>query len=112
MNTFNGNVKNIQIQQGNTYAVQVQSANEDIDYDQLMAVIEQIKKSDNLFDDEYRENADQVRNLTEQIFEMAQQKQAPGKIRQQLSLLKDLSVGAAGSLIASGVLKLIEPFIN
>lgn len=114
MNIFHGEVKNIQIQQDNHYAVQIQSANEAFDYDGLIQVIEKIKEKENedQFDKEYQETAQQVKELTEQIGELAKQKRAPEKIRNLLQLLKNLSTGAAGSLLASGILHLIEPFLN
>ena len=112
MNIFHGEVKNIQIQQDNHYAVQIQSANEAFDYDGLIQVIEKIKENEDQFDKEYQETAQQVKELTEQIGELAKQKQAPEKIRNLLQLLKNLSTGAAGSLLASGILHLIEPFLN
>lgn len=112
MNIFHGEVKNIQIQQDNHYAVQIQSANEAFDYDGLIQVIEKIKENEDQFDKEYQETAQQVKELTEQIGELAKQKRAPEKIRNLLQLLKNLSTGAAGSLLASGILHLIEPFLN
>lgn len=107
MNVFTGNASNIQIQQGNVCSTQNQTLGDGIEYDKIKQVIEEIKKYENQFEDAYKDNTDRVREIVTEITELVEHKKEPQKIKQALLLLKELSIGATGSLVASGICGLL-----
>lgn len=107
MNVFTGNASNIQIQQGNVDSKQNQTLREVLEYDKIKQVIEEIKKYENQLEDVYKENAGRVREIVTEIAELAEYKKEPQKMKRALLLLKELSIGATGSLIASGICGLL-----
>ena len=104
-NNFYGNVNNIQFQQGTVNSTQTQkiTSMETIDFDTVSAFIAKIKKYDTLLDDEFGDKATEVRQKITEIDTLVQKKENPSKVKILLMELKNLSMGVAGSLIATGI---------
>lgn len=106
-NNFYGEATGIQIQQGTNNSLQVQTITQEFNYAKVKEVLEQIKKYDSMFDEEYGEKAPELRNMIEEIEVLLQKRENPSKIKMVLTEIKNLSIGIAGSLIASGILATI-----
>lgn len=106
-NNFYGEVTGVQIQQGTVNSSQSQSVNQGFNYDEVAEIIQKIKKYDSFFDDEFGENALEMRNKIGEIENLVQKKENPSRIKILLNDVKNLSIGAAGSLIASGIVTLL-----
>ena len=107
-NNFYGEVTGVQIQQGTVNSSQSQSVNQGFDYADVAEIIEKIKKYDSFLDDEYGENALEIRNKIDEIEDLVQKKENPSRIKTLLSDIKNLSIGVTGSLIASGIVTLLS----
>lgn len=107
-NNFYGEVIGVQIQQGTVNSSQSQSVNQGFDYAEVAEIIEKIKKYDSFLDDEYGENALEIRNKIDEIEDLVQKKENPSRIKTLLSDIKNLSIGVTGSLIASGIVTLLS----
>ena len=103
-NNFYGEATGIQIQQGTNNSLQEQTITQEFNYAKVKEVLEQIKKYDSMFDEEYGEKAPELRNMIEEIEVLLQKRENPSKIKMVLTEIKNLSIGIAGSLIASGIL--------
>ena len=112
-NNFFGNVSNIQIQQGTINSNQTQSVvlNESIDFDMVEAFVSRIKRYEAHFDEEYGQQAVLLREKLEEISVLAQKREKPNKIKSLLLELKNLSVGVAGSLIATGIVEGVKQLL-
>ena len=107
-NNFYGEVTGVQIQQGTVNSSQSQSVNQGFDYAEVAEIIEKIKKYDSFLDDEYGENALEIRNKIDEIEDLVQKTENPSRIKTLLSDIKNLSIGVTGSLIASGIVTLLS----
>lgn len=108
-NNFNGDVKELHMQQGNARAVQTQNIGQSaMDYEAVKKIIGEIKKSENQLDDVYGDNADKVRELLSEVSLLVEQKKEPNRIKDILLTIKELSLGIAESLVASGIWNLIS----
>ena len=107
-NNFYGEVTGVQIQQGTVNSSQSQSVNQGFDYAEVAEIIEKIKKYDSFLDDEYGENALEMRNKIDEIEYLVQKEENPSRIKALLNDIKNLSIGVAGSLIASGIVTLLS----
>lgn len=108
-NNFYAPVNGIQIQQGNKTAIQTQSHEQStIDFENVQKVVEEIKKNDKNLDDIFGENASKVREILSEVTVLAKQQKEPKKVKDALLVLKDLSIGVTGSLIASGIVSMIS----
>ena len=107
-NNFYGEVTGVQIQQGTVNSSQSQSVNQGFDYAEVAEIIEKIKKYDSFLDDEYGENALEMRNKIDEIEVLVQKEENPSRIKTLLSDIKNLSIGVTGSLIASGIVTLLS----
>lgn len=109
VNYFYGPVNNMQMQQGTVNSTQTQTiTTESIDFDKVAEFVEKVKKYDPLLEDEYGEQATEVREKLDEISSLVQKKENPGKIKSLLMELKNLSVGVGGSLIATGIVEGIK----
>lgn len=106
-NIFNGDVSDIQIQQGTKNSTQTKNVNNGFDYDAVGKIIEQIRKYDGMLDSEFGESASELREKMEEISVLVQRQQNPSKIQALLGDIKNLAMGVGGSLIASGILSLL-----
>ena len=107
-NNFYGEVTGVQIQQGTVNSSQSQSVNQGFDYAEVAQIIQKIKKYDSFLDDEYGENALEMRNKIDEIEDLVQKEENPSRIKALLNDIKNLSIGVAGSLIASGIVTLLS----
>lgn len=110
-NNFYGEATGIQIQQGTNNSLQEQTITQEFNYAKVKEVLEQIKKYDSMFDEEYGEKAPELRNMIEEMEVLLQKRENPSKIKMVLTEIKNLSIGIAGSLIASGILATIAPVL-
>ena len=110
-NNFYGEATGIQIQQGTNNSLQEQTITQEFNYAKVKEVLEQIKKYDSMFDEEYGEKAPELRNMIEEMEVLLQKRENPSKIKMVLTEIKNLSIGIAGSLIASVILATIAPVL-
>lgn len=109
VNNFYGPVNNMQVQQGTVNSTQTQTIiTESVDFDKVSEFIEKVKKYDAFLEDEYGEQATEVREKLDEISSLVQKKENSGKIKSLLMELKNLSVGVGGSLIATGIVEGIK----
>lgn len=109
-NNFYGNATGIQIQQGTVNSSQNQTITQGFNYEEIEKFIERIKKYEGLFDSEFGDKADELRNTITGLEELVEKRENPSKIKRLLSELKNLVVGVTGSLIASGIAAQIPLF--
>lgn len=102
-NNFYGDVRGIQIQQGTVNSSQTQNITQEIDYEAISKIIENIKKYDGLFDAEFGNKASELRDKIEGLEKLVEKRDNPNKIKALLTDLKNLAIGVTGSLIASGI---------
>jgi len=109
-NNFYGSVSNMQIQQGtiNSNQTQTVSTSENIDFDKVSEFIEKIRKYDAHLDNEYGEQATEIRTILEEIRTLIQNKENPEKIKSLLIEMKKLSVNVTESIIATGIVEGIK----
>ena len=60
------------------------------------------------FKETFKDNTDNVVSLIDGSIEAAKSEENSGLIKKSLNIIKDLAVGASGSLIASGILALLQ----
>lgn len=107
-NNFYGTINGLQMQQENKVAIQNQTVGQsDFDYANIQKIVEEIKKYDSMLDNEYNDDADKVRDILSDVTKLVEKKEEPQKIKNALMVLKDLSIGISGSLIASGIVDMI-----
>lgn len=109
-NNFCGSISNIQLQQGTVNSTQTQTITsmETIDFDKVSEFVAKIKRYDPLLEDEFGDKATEVRQKITEIDTLVQKKENPSKVKMLLMELKNLSVGVAGSLIATGIVEGIK----
>lgn len=110
-NNFYDKVTGVQIQQGTNNSSQEQTVIQEFDYDKLTKILEQIKKYDSTFDTEYGEKAPELRSKIDEIETLVQKRENPSRIKVLLADIKNLSIGVAGSLIASGIISLVNAIV-
>ena len=108
INNFYGQVSGVQIQQGTVNSLQSQSVNQGFDYAEVAEIIQKIKKYDSFLDDEYGENASEMRDKIDEIENLLKKKEKPSRIKILLNDIKNLSIGVTGSVIASGIVTLLS----
>ncbi|MFR8564488.1 MAG: hypothetical protein ACLVD2_10585 [Blautia sp.] len=105
---INGNVKDVQIQQGTDNSSQIYNVNSEFDYDKAIKILDEISKYIPMFADTYGENCKIAENALNEAVECVSERKNPSKLRNALSILKDVSLRASSSLIATGVLELLK----
>ena len=80
-----------------------------LDYEQVIAVLNEIREYFDYpkFDETFKDNTENVKQVIEDTIAACRNKEDEGLIKKSLRILKDLAVGATGSLIASGILALL-----
>ena len=103
------NANGIQIQQNSAGATQTMDNTQGLDYEKTMTVLKEISGYFEYpqFQTTYGENAESVKQMVVDTITAVENKEDEGLIKKSLRILKDLTVGAAGSLIASGILSLL-----
>lgn len=117
-NTINitGNITNSQLQQGTINSSQSQEISSTFDYAIALDILSEIQKytSNEMFDHDFGKNADELRQLINEAFECAQQKQQESKIQHALQHIKNISSGISTGIIANGIFQIIQtgfPFL-
>ncbi len=110
-NNFYGDVSDVQIQQGTTNSIQTKNVNSGLDYELVGKIIEQIKKYDGMIDDEFGTNAAELREKVDEISFLVKKQEKPDRIKSLLCDIKNLAIGVGGSLIASGIVNLLQGIV-
>lgn len=98
---ISGTVNHLQIQQGANNTIQQLSAKE-VDYSELEKFLNQLARH-GITEEDFGEHTEQTRQVVTELETAVARKEAPSKIKGLLLTLKDLAIGAAGSLIAAGI---------
>lgn len=107
-NNFFGDVTGIQIQQGTVNSTQNQTINQGLEYESIKKLVEQIRKYDILLDSEFGDKAPELREMVNEVSDLAETKSNPSRIKILLGDIKNLAIGVSGSLIASGIISLVQ----
>lgn len=107
INNINGEILNLQIQQGTIDSFQEQTVNPKVDYKKIDEMIMQIKKYDELLDSEFGIQATEFRRRLGELEKLVYEKENPDRIKNILADIKNLAIGTGGSLIASGIVGMI-----
>lgn len=108
--TIGDNATGIQIQQNSSHSTQKMNIETGFDYEKVTSVMKEIQDYTEYpqFAKTYGGNSENVKQLVEEILCAANKKQEPSLIQKSLRTLKELTIGTGGSLIASGILALLE----
>lgn len=103
------NANGIQIQQNSASSTQTMTNTQTLDYEKTLDVLKEIKSYIDFpqFSNTFQENAENVKNVIDSTIVAVEKKEDEKLIKKSLHLLKDLAIGAGGSLIASGILALL-----
>lgn len=104
-----GDASNLQIQQNSLNSSQQMTIETEFDYVRVAEILMEIQSYTMLpqFEKAYGSNAENIKELISETILAVQEKEEPSLIKKALHTLKELSVGAGGSLIASGILSLL-----
>lgn len=103
-----GNINGVQIQQGTTNSSQFQNVNQVFDYEKVAEILNEIDKYVPMFADIYGHDCEKAENALNEAKEAVVARENPSKIKKALSILKDVSLIVSSSLIATGILTLLE----
>ena len=103
-----GNINGVQIQQGTTNSSQFQNVNQVFDYEKVAEKLNEIDKYVPMFADIYGHDCEKAENALNEAKEAVVARENPSKIKKALSILKDVSLRVSSSLIATGILTLLE----
>ena len=80
------------------------------DYDAVIQMLSELHKhsNDSSFDSVFPGKSDVAKGIIEEALDCANTRESPETIRNLLKELKGLSIGAGGSLIASGIIELLK----
>lgn len=103
------NANGIQIQQNSDGAMQEMTNSQTFNYDKAFEVLKEIKEYIDFpqFQTTFKENSENVKAIIEDTIKAVENKEDVGIVKKSLRILKDLAVGASGSLIASGIIALL-----
>lgn len=103
------NANGIQIQQNSDGAMQEMTNSQTFNYDKALEVLKEIKEYIDFpqFQTTFKENSENVKEIIEDTIKAVENKEDVGIVKKSLRILKDLAVGASGSLIASGIIALL-----
>ena len=103
------NANGIQIQQNSDGAMQEMTNSQTFNYDKALEVLKEIKEYIDFpqFQTTFQENSENVKAIIEDTIKAVENKEDVGIVKKSLRILKDLAVGASGSLIASGIIALL-----
>lgn len=103
------NANGIQVQQNSDGAMQEMTNSQTFNYDKALEVLKEIKEYIDFpqFQTTFQENSENVKAIIEDTIKAVENKEDVGIVKKSLRILKDLAVGASGSLIASGIIALL-----
>ena len=104
------NANGVQIQHNSSGATQTMNYIQEFDYEKARSILLEIKEYTEFskFSDTFGSNAENVKAIIDSTIEAINNKDDEGIIKKSLRVLKDLAVGAGSSLIASGIIALLE----
>ena len=104
------NANGIQIQQNSDGATQEMTNSQTFNYDKALEVLKEIREYVDFpqFQTTFKENSENVKTIIEDTIKAVERKEDVGIVKKSLRILKDLAVGASGSLIASGIIALLD----
>lgn len=104
-----GAVSDSQIQQGAIKSTQTLEVANSFDYDIVLDAIKKIKHSilSEDFDIDFGDKSPQLKQIVDETIKMIEIKEEPTKIKESLSVLKDLAIGVSSGVIANGIYTLI-----
>lgn len=104
------NANGIQIQQNSNSSMQEMTNVQPFDYDKALEILKDIKEYVEFpqFQTTFGQNSENVEAIINATIEAIENKENEGIIKKSLHILKDLTIGAGGSLIASGILALLS----
>ena len=100
------NANGIQIQQNSDGAMQEMTNSQTFNYDKALEVLKEYIDFPQ-FQTTFKENSENVKAIIEDTIKAVENKEDVGIVKKSLRILKDLAVGASGSLIASGIISLL-----
>lgn len=103
------NANGIQIQQNSDGATQEMTNSQTFNYEKALEVLKEIREYVDFpqFQTTFKENSENVKTIIEDTIKAVESKEDVGIVKKSLRILKDLAVGASGSLIASGIIALL-----
>lgn len=104
-------ITHLQIQQGTVNSTQSAADPPAFDYQAAAAFLERVREYE-LSDKEFGALAGEMRRILEETEAAVSGKESPSRIKGLLETLRDLAIGASGSLIASGIAAQIPPLIQ
>lgn len=105
---IHGKVNGMQIQQGAVNSSQTYGVNQEFDYNKASNILDEISKYTPMFADTYGKNQKIAEAALTEARECVSERGNPSKLKHALSVLKDVSLRASSSLIATGVLELLK----
>ena len=104
------NANGVQIQHNSSGATQTMTYIQEFDYEKARSILLEIKEYTEFskFSDTFGSNAENVKAIIDSTIDAINTKEDVGIIKKSLRVLKDLAIGAGGSLIASGIIALLE----
>ena len=105
--TIYGNVSDTQIQQGSINSSQTQKQLSENDIEKFQGILDQINKYRLQFPTEFGDKSDELIAALDRAQEALEAKSQP-LWKKAISTVHDLAIGINGSLIASGILNLLQ----
>lgn len=103
-----GSISDSQIQVGTINSTQSINNNDTFPYEEIFKVVTEIGKYKGILIQDLGENGEQFVKVLDEISEAVREQRNPSKIKKAVEVLKGLVIGVSGSLIASGVLALLQ----
>lgn len=103
------NANGIQIQQNSAGAQQKMDNEQTFNYEKASEVLKEISTYFEFpqFQQTFGDNTENVKSIIQNTIDALNKKEDEGLIKKSLKVLKDLAIGAGGSLIGSGILALL-----
>lgn len=103
------NANGIQIQQKSYGTSQSMTNSQAFNYEKASEVLKEIHDYIDFpqFQTTFKDNSNNVKEIIEETIKAVEERKEPNLIQKSLHVLKDLAIGAGGSLIASGMLALL-----
>ena len=109
-----GNVNASQIQQNSTNSNQTMINEDKFDYTKILEGLEKIQKSYKYedFNNDFGAEAEKFKQATDELILMTKDKKEPEKIKKYLQFLQDVASKTASSVIATGILGIIQQLLK
>ena len=103
------NSNDIQIQQNSAGASQQMTNSQTFNYEKTLDILKEIRGYVDFpqFQTTFGENANSIKTMVDDTIKAVENREDESVIKKSLHVLRDLAVGAGGSLIASGIIALL-----